>query len=112
MASKYPRSRQCFKEDYGLLLTDEQIEVLAAQDEVTAQDIKVDGLSDSMPREIIVQLIVWEVLGKRKLKTVQFGTHHWPVNCDDDKYTRWFFHNFPLKAEKKGYRTFKRYWKP
>lgn len=100
-SSKYPDSRHTFKRKVGLLLTDKQLEQIAAKHHLTNKELKVDALGDSLPRDIFIDLLVLEVMGEK---------YHWPLNQDGSEYSTDFFETFPIEAEKKGFKLFKKYW--
>ena len=92
--SKYPTVRAECRDRYCLLLTDAQILRFAGMHHITKKDIP-DDCFDSLPRDIFIDSIVRDVLGR----------YCWPTFGDEPGYAAKFFPKFFRACEKRGIRV-------
>jgi hypothetical protein len=88
----YPSTRESMLNHFGLVLTDEQLEMFANKNRITRRDLKGD-ICDTIDRDYLIDAVVVYVLGE---------DFHWPLNSDDATYTDVFYAAFFAEASRKG----------
>jgi hypothetical protein len=88
----YKVTRREIQNRFFLILTDQQMEKYAAENEITKRDLH-DDICDTINRDLLIDAIVLDVLG---------NDYEWPTNSHSREYADDFYPRFFRAADYKG----------